>query len=156
MRLNNEIDAEEFKRGKEELLVEKKRLEELIGDANYRIETWLDRAEKALEFAETAKARFETGDLETKKDILRGLGSSLTLQNRTLSLRLNPPLELMKTVAPEVQAFHESLEPAQVPATQADWEGIYSQNENWGERRDLNPRPPGPQPGALTAELRPP
>ena len=25
-----------------------------------------------------------------------------------------------------------------------------------GERRDLNPRPPGPQPGALTTELRPP
>ena len=26
----------------------------------------------------------------------------------------------------------------------------------WGDRRDLNPRPPGPQPGALPAELRPP
>src|SRR5208282_3922754 len=26
----------------------------------------------------------------------------------------------------------------------------------WGERRDLNPRPPGPQPGALPSELRPP
>ena len=28
--------------------------------------------------------------------------------------------------------------------------------ENWGERRGLNPRPPGPQPGALPTELRPP
>src|SRR5215204_5237188 len=27
---------------------------------------------------------------------------------------------------------------------------------NEGERRDLNPRPPGPQPGALPAELRSP
>src|SRR6266496_1347780 len=26
----------------------------------------------------------------------------------------------------------------------------------WGERRDLNPRHPGPQPGALPTELRPP
>ena len=26
----------------------------------------------------------------------------------------------------------------------------------WGERRGLNPRQPGPQPGALPAELRPP
>jgi hypothetical protein len=26
----------------------------------------------------------------------------------------------------------------------------------WGERRDLNPRPSGPQPDALTPELRPP
>ena len=28
--------------------------------------------------------------------------------------------------------------------------------KKWGERWDLNPRFPGPQPGALTAELRPP
>src|SRR3954464_5781028 len=29
-------------------------------------------------------------------------------------------------------------------------------SETRGERRDSNPRPPGPQPGALPAELRPP
>lgn len=132
MRLNDEIDAEEFKRGKAELIAEKSRLEELIGDANYRIETWLDRAEKTLEFAETAKKRFETGDWEAKKEILACLGSTLTVKNRTLSLRLNPPLEMVGKVAPEVQAFHEGLEPAQVPATQEDWEGIYSKNKKWG------------------------
>ena len=132
MRLNGEIDAEEFKRGKAELIGEKNRLEELIGDANYRIETWLDRAEKTLEFAETAKRWFETGDLQVKKEILGCLGSTLTLKNRTLSLRLNPPLEMVSKVAPEVQALHEGLEPVQVPATQAGWEGIYSKNKKWG------------------------
>ena len=30
------------------------------------------------------------------------------------------------------------------------------QTKEWGERRELNPQPPGPQPGALTIELRPP
>ena len=34
-------------------------------------------------------------------------------------------------------------------------EGRLSFN-TWGERRGLNPRPPGPQPGALPTELRPP
>ena len=29
-------------------------------------------------------------------------------------------------------------------------------DNEWGERRGLNPRHPGPQPGALPAELRPP
>ena len=29
-------------------------------------------------------------------------------------------------------------------------------SKKWGERRGLNPRHPGPQPGALPAELRPP
>ena len=28
--------------------------------------------------------------------------------------------------------------------------------KTWGERRGSNPRHPGPQPGALPAELRPP
>ena len=28
--------------------------------------------------------------------------------------------------------------------------------ESWGGRRDLNPRPQGPQPCALPTELRPP
>src|SRR5439155_15376980 len=27
---------------------------------------------------------------------------------------------------------------------------------DWGDRGDLNPQPPGPQPGALPVELRPP
>ncbi len=150
MRLNNEINAEEFKQRKAELAIEKERFEELIEDANHRADTWLDRAEKVLEFAETAKKRFETGDLEAKRDILSSLGSSLILKNRTLSLRLNPPLELVKSVAPEVQDLHENLEPIQVPATQGTYDVIYSQNENWGGRRDLNPRPSEPQSDALT------
>ena len=32
----------------------------------------------------------------------------------------------------------------------------YKFDIEWGERRGLNPRHPGPQPGALPAELRPP
>ncbi len=138
LRLNDEIDAQEFKRAKAELISEKNRLEELIGDANYRMETWLDRAEKTLAFAETAKERFEAGDLEAKKEILACLGSNLILRNRTLSLRLNPPLEMVSQVAPEVQALHESLEPTQVPATQEDWEALYAQNEKWGGRGDAD------------------
>ena len=133
MRLNNEIDSEEFKQRKAGLTAEKGRFEELIQDANHRADTWLDRAEKILEFAETAKQRFETGDLEAKKDILSCLGTSLTLKNRTLSLRLNPPLELVKNVAPEVQDLHERLEPIQVPVAQGAYDSIYSKNENWGK-----------------------
>lgn len=133
LRLNNEINADEFKQSKERLLAEQKRLEELMGDTNYRVETWLNRAEKVLEFAETAKRKFETGDLETKKDILSCLGSTLILTNRTLSVLLNPPLELIKAVAPEVQSLPEDLEPLQVAANERVLGGLASQNEKWGE-----------------------
>ena len=35
-------------------------------------------------------------------------------------------------------------------------ESLLSTKKYWGERRGSNPRHPGPQPGALPAELRPP
>jgi len=72
LRIDGEIGPEVFKRRKEELLAEQKKLEELSKDAGDRVVKWLDYADKALDFAETAKQRFETGDMETKRDILTG------------------------------------------------------------------------------------
>ena len=70
------------------LLAEKKRLEELVQDAGHRIEAWVNYADKALDFAETAKKRFETGDLETKHDILQGLGDRFIFKDKTLHVDL--------------------------------------------------------------------
>ncbi len=150
LRLNEEIEPEVFKKRKEELLAEKKRMEELVQDAGYRVEAWVNYADKALDFAETAKKRFETGDLETKRDILQGLGVRFIFKDKTLHVDLKPPLELIREVAPAVQILPESLEPAQVPATQGSYGQPDAQNEKWGERRELNPQPLDPQSSALT------
>ena len=36
------------------------------------------------------------------------------------------------------------------------WSKIYTKTSEWGEQWVSNPRPPGPQPGALPTELYPP
>jgi site-specific DNA recombinase len=131
LRLAEEIEPEVFKRRKEELLAEKKRLEELVQDAGYRVERWLNYADQALEFAESAKLKFETGDRDTKRGILAALGTVLILKNRTLSVSLKRPLELIERVAPDVQPFPTTLEPAEAFTTQGEEDYSYPPNENW-------------------------
>lgn len=133
MRMNGEISPEEFRDRREVLTKEKKRSEEILSDASHRAETWLDRAEGLLSFAETARKRFETGDLAVKRDILSALGSNLILTDRTLDIQTEKPLSLFREFAPEVQALHKRLEPPNASMNQKDWEVLYTKNSNWGE-----------------------
>ncbi len=96
------------------------------------METWLDRAEKMLNFAETAKNRFELGGMDDKRDILAALGSNLSLLDRNLSITLTKPLELVGEVAPEVQALHKRLEPRYPLENIEVYEKSYAKNEKWG------------------------
>ena len=66
---------------------------------------------KSTSFAETAKQQFEVGTLETKRKIIQPLGSNLYLADKTLTIELTEPLELIKGVAPEVCAAVKQLDP---------------------------------------------
>jgi hypothetical protein len=132
MRMNGEVAPEEYRTRREKMLEEKRRSEEVVSDAHHRAETWLERAERLLTFAETARKRFETGDLATKREILAALGTNLILSIRTLKIETVKPLSLFQEIAPAVQALHKRLEPPKTPKNQADWEVLYSRNANWG------------------------
>jgi len=132
LRLSGEINSEEFSRHKEKLIQEKHKYDELINDATQRVETWLDRAEKMLNFAETAKSRFELGTINDKRDILVSLGSNLSLLDRKLSIPLSKPLELMEEVAPDIQALHNRLEPHYPVENIEVYEKSYAKNKKWG------------------------
>ncbi len=132
LRLSGEVSPEEFSRHKEKLLQEKHKYEELINDSNKRVETWLDRAEKMLNFAETAKSRFELGTLDDKRDILAALGSNLSLFDKIFSVSLKKPVELMEEIAPKVQALHKRLEPRYPVENIEVYEKSYAKNEKWG------------------------
>lgn len=139
MRLNNEITSEEFSIKKAQLLEEKTRFEEILKDSSNRVKDWLDRAEEVFQFAETARERFETGDLHTKKEILSCLGSNLLLKDRKLDMTLEKSLALFPTHAPEVRELHNrlsaeqaGLEPPQHVEKQAFYEDFYSKNQKWG------------------------
>lgn len=132
MRLNEEVGAEEYAKKKDELLKEKQKYEELIGDTQKRVETWLDRADKAFMFAETAKKRFDTGTLEDKKYVLSCLGSNLVLSGKKLRFQVDECLALFEHVAPDVQNLHNRLEPTQLVDSTTSWEALYASNKKWG------------------------
>jgi hypothetical protein len=55
MRLNGELTPKEYSDKKKLLKNEKQHSEELIQDTNYRFDTWLEKAEHLLSFAETVR-----------------------------------------------------------------------------------------------------
>lgn len=82
-----------------------------------------------LELAQQAYSLYVGASPQNKRDIVRSLLSNCTLNDTTLCPTYRKPYQLLRDAL---------------------------QMKETGERRDLNPRPPGPQPGALTTELRPP
>jgi len=133
MRINGEMDASEYIQRKEKLTEEKQRFEQLIVDNNHRFDTWLDNAEKLFAFAETAKKRFESGNLVVKREILACLGSNLTLLDRKLNIQLQEPLSIFTKYSPELKVLHNMLEPLQDKSEQEVMEVVHAGNEIWGE-----------------------
>ncbi len=138
MRLNGELEASEYIQRKGKLEEEKQRYEQLVADNNHRFDTWLDTAEKLFSFAETAKKRFESGNLV--REILACLGSNLILMDRKLNVQLQEPLSIFTKYAPELKVLHNRLEPPQNKSEQEVIEVFYAENEMMGERGDSNPR----------------
>ena len=82
-----------------------------------------------LELAQQAYSLYVGASPQNKRDIVRSLLLNCTLKDATLCPTYRKPYQLL----------FEALK-----------------IKKRGERRELNPQPPGPQPGALTIELRPP
>lgn len=85
-----------------------------------------------LIFAETAKSRFELGEMDDKRYVLATLGSNLSLVDRKLTVTLSKPLELVEEVSSDVQALHKRLEPRYPIEIIEAYEKSYAKNEIWG------------------------
>ena len=81
---NGELDEEEFRSRKEQLIEERRRLEKYLNDTGKRVENWLEIAERGFNFAEKAATVFARAQRENnavvKKEIFSALGSDYTLK----------------------------------------------------------------------------
>lgn len=139
MRANGELSPEEYRERKSRLVEEQRKWDELLADAGSRTATWEERAERLFTFAETARNRFQRGDMDAKREILACLGTTITLENRTLSVQTEKPLSILAQLAPEVRSLHRRLEPAKKTATQTDWAVLYGKIPKGRPLRDSNP-----------------
>lgn len=125
MRAGGELTEDEFINKKIELTAEKKRLKEIIDQADARVDEWMETAEQAFQFAHTAAKAFPTYSMENKRQALRALGSNLVLKDRTLSIQLERLFEPLEEAAVEVKAIHNRLEPTQTPVNKRDFRPFY-------------------------------
>lgn len=65
-----------------------------------RAENWIELTEKTFDFATYTRRHFISDDIETKKDIIRGLGSNFILKDRKVAIQANEwGLCLLKTIS---------------------------------------------------------
>ena len=126
---NNELlSDDEFKNQKDILMTEKKRLSDKLGITDERIDKWVERAEKAFNFACYARHWFLNGDVTTRKEILIGIGSNLVINNKTVLVELEKTLHYLKDVKDEVPEISPMFEPEKEGYTTAQLEAFYSKN----------------------------
>ncbi len=115
MRANEEIDEEEFRNRKTQLLKEKEKFNQLLKDTDQRVNNWLEIAERGFNFAERAVSAFtkakKENNLDLKKEIFSGLGSDYTLKDGKLSILLDDLLLPIQKASSELQKFSNRLEP---------------------------------------------
>ena len=104
------LSDDEYAKQKSQLMKDKVRLEAIFNDTSRGVDRWLDIAEKTFDFACNARCWFETGDFETKSQILQMLGSNLILKDKKLSIDLKKPFSIIEKVSgamPEIKATFE-------------------------------------------------
>ncbi len=130
LRVNEEITAEEYAAKRSALLKEKESLESSLNASSSP--NWIDAAEKAFNFAESAKKRFQEGDWQVKQSITAELSSNLLLQDRKLDITVEQKFSFLLGLAPEIKILHNRFEPLQTIANTTGWEDLYLKNEIWG------------------------
>jgi site-specific DNA recombinase len=141
LRAGNEITEEEFTKKRNESLEEKKRLSKLINSLDNRIDEWLKNLEKTLNFAESARETFITGNMKVKREILSILGSNLLLKDGKLTITIKKPLSYIAEVAQEVISINKRLEPLKNGLNKQKLWGNYSQSPILLPGSDSNRRP---------------
>ncbi len=136
------IDVNDYKKAKEVLLKEKMRLEELVKTMTNQSFGWIDKAEQVFHFARDAKARFENGTMEDKREIFAALGSNFSLKDGELALNLAPHFIPLQNSHSAVKTQLNRLEPQENSKDITKSHDQESPISVWLPRLDSNQQPP--------------
>ncbi len=112
MRLRELIDDTEYLEQKETLRAEKIKLEQQRSQVSKRADNWLELIEKAFVFVTRARQAFADGDLERRREILRTMGVSFSLTDKTLGIELEPWLQVLQDEYPALEEEYLKFEPS--------------------------------------------
>lgn len=116
------------------LEAEKRKYKDILDNADERVTEWVRDTKKAVDFAKTARERFENAeDLQTKNEILSGLGTNIVIKDLQISLDIEKPLIVIKEAHPKFQEALESLEPLNWKEDKEKVKVLLSENPTWGD-----------------------
>lgn len=102
-----------------------------------RIKEWTNKAERAFNFALTAKKRFDEGGLETKNEILRNLGTNVVIRDLQISLDVDAPLIVIQKAKPKFEQALRTLEPLKWSTDKEEMKILMLKNPIWGSWLNL-------------------
>ena len=138
MRAGKEITENEYMMKKSILMKEKKRYEELLQDTQQNADKWLQKADEAFTFAETAMQEFKDGNFYKKRAIFTRLGSDLIIKDKSLRVDYEKTLIPLIPISKEVKQIHERFGPVDSTDRKLQIAKIYSQNPCLLGRMDSN------------------
>ncbi len=141
MRYRELIDDTEYITEKKTLQDQITLITEKLRGTESRAKTWIDLTEKTFNFACNARYRFETGDIQTKKEILTALGENYTLENNKLVILQNEWLKPIINKKETINSKVNWLELENNKDPQRQKEAFNLLRPILRGRRDSNPQP---------------
>ena len=141
MRLNKEIEPEDYIKRKKEYESEQRRLKTSLDSIDARIANWFENAERLMTFAERAVEEFKNGDLKKQKTILSALGHTHIVKDGVVRLQTEKPLHVWQEVVLQIIDEDKLLEPANDVASKGYSKKIWVLDTKLWRWRELNPRP---------------
>ncbi len=136
---NHELyTSEEFKTAKQALIAERTQLEASIGDLENGFDRSIDETERVVNFCNMARQQFKDGPIERRREIVREIGSNLTLTDKKLNIdRLNPFLLIENELSAQ-RALRDTLEPKKRGAN--TYQNVLSMEaiQSWRAHQDSN------------------
>jgi DNA invertase Pin-like site-specific DNA recombinase len=112
MRLNGELESDEYLVEKQKLQIEKKKHERLISRMSKAQDEVMDRVDVALQYVDGLVYRFKNGDPLEKREILSTIGLSFVLMDSKLAIQANELFLPIQINASIIQKEIISLEPS--------------------------------------------
>ena len=141
MRYRDLIDDAQFLKEKEILQKQITELRTNIDQTESRADRWLDLTERTFNFAGNAKAAFEAGTLQEKKEILMALCSNPLIKDKRLIIQAEKWFVKVKSDYDALKQQYDRLELARNGLTKAQKDALASLRTQWWRWRESNPRP---------------
>ncbi len=96
--LDEKIPEDFYTKELDRLQKEKESLKTLLDASDKGVNEFIDKVDEVMNFSVKAKERFESGDIMTRKKILKYIGCNFSLMNGKLVTELQKPFEMVSEV----------------------------------------------------------